>query len=397
MPSGTSAASRSRPSPLDQRHVHGRVAVAQPGVRKPDDPRRGVDARVGQGVALEVEEARARQGLDLVPGEEARRRPASARQLAAAPRRRPRWAAGSAATACGRAPGTRRPSCRSRRSSGCPTLQRLPRPSSKVSDHGPLGRRPRAHQALEVLVGGERHVAVVREVLRACGAKDSGSRLWKTNTGTWPRGSGPPVTNGGIAPSRRSRGTSQASRAWRELPAAPRLSAALSGPRSRQDLVVERLHPVHAARGCRNAAEASRALRGQGSRAGRRRRARAPSARGQRRPGRAAGTSRPGDAVLEHLAAAVDRAWRRSPCPRPWPRTARAACPRRSTRCRRRRWRRAARGRPSRWPAKTTRVGDAERARPARCSGSVRSPSPTIRTRAAGPRGAGRAAAASSR
>ena len=84
----------------------------------------------------------------------------------------------------------------SRRIKGPPTLQTLPRPSSKVrttalSGTGPAPTSTRKYSSAPSVT------YPLSARWRSFLPNDSGSRLWNTNTGMSPRGKGPPVTNGG--------------------------------------------------------------------------------------------------------------------------------------------------------------------------------------------------------
>ena len=139
--------------------------------------------------------------------------------------------------------------------------------------------------------------------------------------------------------------------------------------------------PADARTRCRNGAEAARAVSARALGAGRRRRARAPRA-----AARAASSSRRnqkgGARRPREPRGSRPPPWRRWPFPRPWPRTARGACPRRATRWRARRWRPSTSGTSLRWPAKRTRSPRPRAARLLPSRRSIRSPSPTIRKRA---------------
>ena len=136
MPSGHLLAEQVALALAEERLVEGVVAAPRARGHEAGELRPRVDAGVAERVALEVEEARAGQGLDLLPATGARpRRPrAEDRRGSARPASTSSQVGGRPGRE-GMRPGTRKTTAfmPCRRSSGAATLHTEPRPSSKVS------------------------------------------------------------------------------------------------------------------------------------------------------------------------------------------------------------------------------------------------------------------------
>ena len=303
-PSGRLLAEEVAVAVAEEGLVEGVVAATGAGGHEAGELGPRVHARVEQGVALEVEEARPGEGLDLLPGEQ---RPLAVSPAGGRPRRRP-------------GPPGRRPRSAPRPRAGgdaagheeddglhavLPEQRRRHAPDGappvvEGQDDGAVGGLPLLPDHGGVLVRGEGDVAVLGEVLEAARegrrARPRGTR----RRGRRPRGSGPPVTNGGIAAQEQ---------VPRHLPRLARAAAELAqrhlSPSRRRG--ARRRRP---ASGRRTRARRSRARRrgpgGRGARAAPRPRgrARAPPARAGGVGGRHEHGRHP---VLEHLEAPVDR------------------------------------------------------------------------------------------